>query len=56
MALGDVRVNVLMRLGGEAEGAHLIARITRKSWDTLGFLAGDEAVALVKSVALAEGG
>ncbi|HOV04091.1 MAG TPA: molybdenum ABC transporter ATP-binding protein [Hyphomicrobiales bacterium] len=52
--VGEFRMNVFMRLGHGPDGAHLIGRITRKSWDVLGLAVGDEAVALVKSVALTD--
>jgi molybdate transport system ATP-binding protein len=46
------QVNVVVRLGSAGQGARLLARITRKSWDALGTRTGDLVYAQVKSVAL----
>jgi molybdate transport system ATP-binding protein len=51
---GEHRMTVFLRLGPAGGGAPLLARITRKSWETLGLRPGDVVHALVKSVALAE--
>jgi molybdate transport system ATP-binding protein len=51
---GEHRMTVFLRLGPAGGGAALIARITRKSWETLGLQPGDVVHALVKSVALAD--
>jgi molybdate transport system ATP-binding protein len=51
-SLDRARVNVVIRLGAAGRGARLLARITRKSWDTLGMRPGDLVQAQVKSVAL----
>lgn len=45
-------VNVILRLGEHGDGARLLARITRRSWDTLGLAVGHRVFAQVKSVAL----
>jgi molybdate transport system ATP-binding protein len=46
------QVIVVVRLGSAGQGARLLARITRKSWDALGTRTGDLVYAQVKSVAL----
>jgi molybdate transport system ATP-binding protein len=46
------QVNVVIRLGAAGQGARLLARVTRKSWDALGVTPGDLVHAQVKSVAL----
>jgi molybdate transport system ATP-binding protein len=46
------QVNVVVRLGRAGEGARLLARVTRKSWEALGTRPGDLVHAQVKSVAL----
>jgi molybdate transport system ATP-binding protein len=46
------QVNVVVRLGAAGQGARLLARVTRKSWEALGPRAGDLVHAQVKSVAL----
>ena len=43
---------VVLGLGSEGQGARLLARVTRRSWDTLGLAEGREVYAQVKSVAL----
>jgi len=48
--LNNSKVNVVLRL--ENNGAQLLARITRKSWDHLGLQIGTPLFAQVKSVAL----
>ncbi len=45
-------ISVFLALGREGDGPALIARITRKSWDELGFWPGDQVHAMIKSVAL----
>jgi molybdate transport system ATP-binding protein len=52
--INDHQVTVFLRLGEDGEGAPLLARITRKSWDGLNLKHGDVLHALVKSVALAD--
>jgi molybdate transport system ATP-binding protein len=46
------QVNVVVRLGAAGQGARLLARVTRKSWEELGAGSGDLVHAQVKSVAL----
>jgi molybdate transport system ATP-binding protein len=46
------QVNVVVRLGKAGRGARLLARVTRRSWETLGAGPGDLVHAQVKSVAL----
>jgi molybdate transport system ATP-binding protein len=46
------QVNVVVRLGMAGEGARLLARVTRKSWQALGAGPGDLVHVQVKSVAL----
>jgi len=53
--LGVATVGVFLALGADGEGAALVARITRKSWDELGFWLGDTVHAMIKSVALVDG-
>jgi molybdate transport system ATP-binding protein len=46
------QMNVVVRLGQAGEGARLLARVTRKSWEALGARPGDLVHVQVKSVAL----
>ena len=46
------QMNVVVRLGVAGQGARLLARVTRKSWVTLGLRPGDLVHAQVKSIAL----
>ena len=46
------QMNVVVRLGKAGEGARLLARVTRKSWEALGARPGDLVHVQVKSVAL----
>jgi molybdate transport system ATP-binding protein len=48
------QVTVFLNLGRHGEGAGLLARITRKSWDTLQLKQGDVVHALIKGVALTD--
>jgi molybdate transport system ATP-binding protein len=50
------QMNVVVRLGVTGQGARLLARITRKSWQALAFTPGDLVHAQVKSVALVAAG
>jgi molybdate transport system ATP-binding protein len=50
------QVNVVVRLGAAGQGARLLARVTRKSWEALGARPGDPVHAQVKSVALVAAG
>jgi molybdate transport system ATP-binding protein len=49
-------VNVVVRLGADGQGARLLARVTRKSWEGLDVGPGDLVHAQVKSVALVAAG
>lgn len=50
---GDgAQVNVVAALGADAQGAHIVGRITRKSRELLGLEPGSEVYAQIKSVAL----
>jgi molybdate transport system ATP-binding protein len=46
------QVNVVIRLGAAGQGARVLARVTRKSWQALGIQPGDLVHAQIKSVAL----
>ncbi|WP_158970718.1 molybdenum ABC transporter ATP-binding protein [Chachezhania sediminis] len=46
------QVTVRLQLGADGAGAPLLAGISRKSWDTLGFRPGETVVARLKAVAL----
>jgi molybdate transport system ATP-binding protein len=48
------QMTVFLNLGMDGQGAGLIARITRKSWDSLELQQGDTVHALIKGVALAK--
>ena len=50
---GPYGMTVFLQLGVEPDGAPLLSRITRKSWDRLELKKGDQVHALIKSVALA---
>jgi molybdate transport system ATP-binding protein len=50
------QVNVVLRLGAAGDGARILARVTRKSWEALGTGPGDLVHAQVKSVALVAAG
>ncbi|MCB1544236.1 MAG: molybdenum ABC transporter ATP-binding protein [Rhodoblastus sp.] len=52
---GEAEMIVLLGLGDEGEGARLLARVTRRSWETLGLTEGAPVYAQVKGVALARG-
>ncbi|ABD86280.1 molybdenum ABC transporter ATP-binding protein [Rhodopseudomonas palustris] len=53
--LGDSEILVVLALGGNGEGARLLARVTRRSWDHLELADGIGLIAQVKGVALAPG-
>jgi molybdate transport system ATP-binding protein len=53
-AQDEIQINVVVRLGQDGQGARLIARITRKSWDRLDLARGSLVYVQVKSVALAD--
>lgn len=46
------QVMALVALGADGIGARLLARVTRRSWETLGFAAGETVYAQVKGVAV----
>ena len=48
------QVNVLLRLGPDGTGQSLLARISRKSWETLRFQPGECVHLLIKGVGLVE--
>ncbi|HEY0329047.1 MAG TPA: molybdenum ABC transporter ATP-binding protein [Rhodopseudomonas sp.] len=54
-ALGASEILVVLALGGKGEGATLLARLTRRSWDHLQLTEGLDVIAQVKGVALAPG-
>ena len=49
-----VQIMVAVALGAEGQGARLLARVTRKSWDTLGLAPGQTVFAQIKGVALVD--
>ncbi len=51
--VGPAEMTAVLRLGADGDGAKLLARITRRSWDQLGLSAGSSVYAQVKGVALA---
>lgn len=51
-----VQMTAVVALGPEGIGAHLLARVTRKSWDLLGLAAGEPVFAQIKGVALVQPG
>jgi molybdopterin-binding protein len=53
-AQDGIQINVVVRLGQDGQGARLIARITRKSWERLDLARGSLVYVQVKSVALAD--
>jgi molybdate transport system ATP-binding protein len=53
-AQDGIQINVVVRLGQDGQGARLIARITRKSWDRLDLAQDSLVYVQVKSVALAD--
>lgn len=50
--LDEAQVNVTLTLGHEGDGARLLARVTRRSIDTLGLSAGNQVFAQVKAVSM----
>jgi molybdate transport system ATP-binding protein len=52
---GEREMTAVLGLGFEGDGAHLLARVTRRSWDLLGLQAGMSVHAQVKAVAFAPG-
>ncbi|MCE6958479.1 molybdenum ABC transporter ATP-binding protein [Cereibacter sphaeroides] len=51
---GNHQITVRLRLGPDGQGAALLSRVSRKSWDRLALKPGDLVVARLKAVALAE--
>ena len=52
---GEQEITAILGLGFEGDGARLLARVTRRSWDLLGLQAGMSVYAQVKAVAFAPG-
>ncbi len=52
----EVQMMAVVALGAEGQGARMLARVTRKSWDALGLAAGQDVFAQVKGVALVQDG
>lgn len=52
--IGDAQMSVRLRLGLDGTGALLLSRVSRMSWNRLGFQTGDTVVAQIKAVALAK--
>jgi molybdate transport system ATP-binding protein len=50
---GEQEITAILGLGAEGDGARLLARVTRRSWDLLGLHAGMSVYAQVKAVAFA---
>lgn len=50
--IDEAQVNVTLTLGHEGDGARLLARVTRRSIDTLGLSAGNQVFAQVKAVSM----
>lgn len=51
--IGDREMILLLALGQDGDGAHLLARVTKRSWDHLGLADGLPVFAEIKSAALA---
>jgi molybdate transport system ATP-binding protein len=51
--IGENEMIVVLALGADGAGARMLARITRRSWDTLGLREGMDVWAQVKGVSLA---
>lgn len=51
--LGEREMVLVLKLGPDGSGAHLLARVTRRSWDHLELAEGMQVFAQVKSAALA---
>lgn len=54
-AMGEAEMIVVLGLGDAGDGARLLARVTRRSWETLGLAENMPVYAQVKGVALARG-
>ena len=53
-AQDGVQIMVAVALGADGRGARLLARVTRKSWDSLGLAPGQPVFAQIKGVALVD--
>ncbi len=53
-AQNGVQMMVAVALGSDGRGARLLARVTRKSWDSLGLAPGQPVFAQIKGVALVD--
>ena len=53
--LNDSEILVVLALGANGNGARLLARVTRRSWDQLQLAEGQNVIAQVKGVALTPG-
>lgn len=51
--IGDHELVAVLTLGANGDGAKILARVTRRSWDQLGLVEGQLVYAQIKSVALA---
>ncbi len=51
----EYRMTAVLGLGGDGNGARVLARVTRRSWELLGLETGMEVFAQVKAVAFAPG-
>ena len=52
----DAQVNVMIGIGHRATGTRLLARISRRAYETLGFIPGQDVYAQVKAVSLVAAG
>ncbi|MDJ0511951.1 MAG: molybdenum ABC transporter ATP-binding protein [Methyloceanibacter sp.] len=51
---GETQMTVRLKLGADGRGAPLLSRVSRLSWDRLGFASGETVMAQIKAVALAK--
>ena len=49
------QVTSVMALGAEGDGPRILARVTRRSWESLGLAAGETVFAQIKGVAVVTG-
>jgi hypothetical protein len=52
----DAQVNVMIGIGHRTTGPRLLARISRRAYETLGFVPGQDVFAQVKAVSLVAAG
>ena len=52
--LGDTQMTVFLKIGADGKGAPLLGRVSRLSWNQLGFQPGESVVAQIKAVVLAK--